>query len=311
MKFTSLVKKSIILTKVNLSSCSNLIAPNLYLYNLDLSELKQVKKILFYFDCNEYMHLGDHLFFLPLIQSFIDSSFDVEVITTDIMQSVFKALNLPVINTKDTDFSRYDLVISRIEMIDRVSLCKTLLVNVSKSLIMPICDQLLHDFGKFFNLVTLHRLDYTKLQDNSLIDKFGLSHDKKIILFNLYCDSSAYLINKSKINLLLNLIKGYATNPDYQLVLMGSITDRHKCELDFSYMDLRGKTEVLDIFKLVNCSNVFCYIGFDAFIMHVFSLLHKPSFVVFRGRITNKKHEMLKKYHINLFNDHQYVTLLN
>lgn len=312
MKFYSLLKKAVNLTTVNLLSPDNFIAPSLYLCNLDIVGLVQARKILFYFDSNEYMHLGDHLFFLPLVKNFVDSGFDVEVRPTKIMQPLFEKLGFSVV-AGDLNLDAYDLIISRIEIIRGLSKYKSLLVNVSKNLTMPVCDQLISDFSQFFNLRPPQKIDYTQLKDSTLLNRLSLIQDKKLILFNLYCDSAAYLINQHKIDLLLNLVKDYANKPGYQLVLVGAASDiaKDKHKLDFPYVDIRGKTSVLEIFNLVNNDNVFCYIGFDAFVMHVFSLLQKPSFVVFRGRVRKRQHEMLKRYHVNLFKHDNFVTLLN
>ena len=312
MKIYSLIKKAINLSIIKCLGKKCFILPNLYLFNLESSDLKNVKKILFYFDSNEYMHLGDHLFFLPLVNSFICSGYIVEVAPTIIMRPVFELLNIPVVNG-EYNLNNYDLIISRIEIVRGISKYKSLLVNVSNKLERPICDQLLSDFGRFFSLKPALPIDYTVFKDDAILSKLHLPKDKKLVIFNLYCDSAAYLINRNKINLLLNEISKYINNKEYRLVFTGSAADvkDDRRRFDFEYLDIRGKTSVLDIMALVNCSNAFCYIGFDGFIMHVFSLLSKPSFVVFRGRIRKRQNEMLKKFHVNLFNNDNFVTLLN
>ncbi len=312
MKFYSLFKKAVNLTTINWLNRNNAILPGLYLFNLPVDKLKTSNRMLFHFNSNEYMHLGDHLFFLPLVKSFILSGYQVEVAPTKIMQPLFEKLSIPLAK-EPVELDKYDLIISRIEMVRRLSKYRALLVNVSKNLTMPICDQLITNFSKFFNLEYPPKIDYTIFKKPGLINYLKLDLEKKIILFNLYCDSAAYLINQHKVNLLINLVREYANKPGYQVVLVGSSNDKEnsKYKLDFPYFDLRGKTSVIDIFSLVNCENVYCYIGFDAFVMHVFSLLEKPSFVVFRGRIHKSQHDMLKSYHINLFNNDAYVTLLN
>ena len=309
MKIYSLIKKAINLSVIKCLGEKGLISPNLYLCNLDVYDLKNVKRILFYFDSNEYMHLGDHLFFLPLINSFIASGYEVKVTPTAIMRPIFEKLNIPVTYGA---LDNYDLIISRIEMVASLKRFRSLLVNVSNKLEMPICDQLLSDFGKFFDLEPQARIDYSVFKDDAVLIRLNLPTDKKIIVFNLYCDSSAYLINKTKKEMLIKNIHKYTNNTEYELVLTGSTNDKNsdRMRLDFNYIDIRGKTTILDVFALINCSNVYCYIGFDAFIMHVFSLLYKPSFVVFRGRIRRRQNEMLKKYHVNLFSHDKFVTLL-
>lgn len=310
MKLFSLVKKAVNLTVLKYSAKNKFIYPNLYLFNLNKTQLKSVKKILFFFDSDEYMHLGDHLFFLPLIQSFINSGFDVYVAPTKIMSPLFKILKFKVLN-EDINFKDFDLIVSRIEMVNIVNKHKALLVNVSKNLSLPICDQLIHDFSKLFLLNNNYNVDFLSLKDDSILNKFHLDSSKKIILFSLKMNTASYLNNNKKLSKLVGLLNKYGKDSSYQIVQVGGADESINPNLNFPYVDLGGKTSVLDIFNLVNNEHVFCYIGFDAFVMHVFSLLKKPSFVVFRGRISKRQSKMLKKFHVNLFEQDNYVTLLN
>jgi hypothetical protein len=312
MNLKSYLKKIISLLSCKLLYHRNFIYPNLYLFNLDQQDLTQAKHILFYFATDEYMHLGDHLFFLPLIKAFIDSGYEVTVAPTLAMLPLFSALGITVIQ-QQPDFSAYDVLISRVELVQRLSKYKSILVNISKNLIMPVCDQLLHDFSQLFALKAYQSIDFSCFKTSDVLDRFELPYDKKLILFNLYCDSSAFLITQTKLNTLLRLIRQYATNPEYEVVFIGSAQDKlkDKVKYDFKFIDLRGKTSVVDIFNMVACKNVSQYIGFDAFVMHVFSLFHKKSLVVFRGRLLKKQREMLKKFHVNLFSQDDYVKLVD
>ena len=310
MNLYSYIKKAKNLFWLNCLKRNGFILPNLYLSNINISELKTVKKILFFFADEEYMHLGDHLFFIPLIQVFMTAGFVVEVAPTRVMQPLLQNLGFTIFNIRQS-LSDYDLIISRIEMIDLFPTHRALLVNVSKNLSMPICDQLLNDFGKFFYLPEYKKIDYMMFYFGDILDKLKLPKNKKIVLFSLFCDASAFMVNKTKVNYLLRFAREYAEKNDCILVLVGTTQDKIAQPIDCEYIDLRGKTTVLDIFSLVGSNNVICYIGFDAFVMHVFSLFCKSSFVVFRGRLFKHKHEMLKKYHVNLFCTDNYVHLLD
>jgi ADP-heptose:LPS heptosyltransferase len=140
-----------------------------------------------------------------------------------------------------------------------------------------------------------------------------LLRKNKYILFNFYCDSSSFLITKQKVDLLVAKVKEYADKAEYKVVLVGSKTDKDNDTYiyDFDHIDLRGQTTVLDIFALAQNPNVEHYIGFDAFVMHVFSLMHKTSFVVFRGRLSARQHKMLEQYHVHLFKNDNYVQLIS
>lgn len=312
MKIVSLFKKAINLAQVNFLNPDRFISRTLYLNLMYKQDLKYIKTILFYFDDKEYMHLGDHLFFIPLIKSFQDSGYKVEVVPTKIMQPLFERLGFTIGNRR-FNYESYDLIISRIEMITQLSKFKSILVHVSKKLSMPICDQMLYDFNRFFNLQLDPVVDYSLLYDEKISAKFNLTKSKRLVFFNLYCDAASYLVTKVKKKLIIDKLQEFANNDDYELVFVGSQADKLKDDdvYPFRFIDLRGETSVIEMFNLANLDNVYCYVGFDAFVMHVFSLLHKPSYVVFRGRISKRQHDLLKKFHVNLFNKHNYVTLLN
>ena len=116
MKLYSYAKKIIHLIKAKILYKKNFIYPNLYLFNIKIEELKNIKSVLFELNSIEYMHLGDHLFFLPLIKNFIDSGYNVEVAVTAPMRDFFEKLNLNVIKKKKP-FEQYDLIVSRFELI--------------------------------------------------------------------------------------------------------------------------------------------------------------------------------------------------
>ncbi len=285
--------------------------PNLYLFNLDPSQLPKLQKICFELNNSEFMHLGDHLFFLPLIKSFQERGYQVEARVSPAMYPVFKKLGLPVV-LELAPYEQYDLVISRFELMTELSHFKTLLVHVSQNLTMPICSQLLSSFSRYFDKPLNSRVNFKGLTNPEILLKLGLPQNKKLLLFNPYCNSSSYLINRAKKKRLVELVQSHAKDPEIKVVVLGTDQDKikDKSQFKFEHFDLRGKTTALDIFELVNNPRTTLYVGFDAFVMHVFSLLGKNSWVLFRGRLTKKQSEMLKQFHVNLFSDHQFVTLV-
>lgn len=291
---------------------SHFVEPNCYFYHLDKRELPHSKTILFELNNSEFIHLGDHLFFLPLIKSLLNFDFQVEVSCSPQIFALFQRLGLPVVQTPQ--YQDYDVIISRFELIPQLSRFRSVLVHVSQNLKRPICSQLLNDFSDFFQKQLRTDLDFTTFQNANILEKLGLPKNKKLVLINLYCNSSSYLITKDKQLALKQQVEIYASKQDYGLVLVGTKEDKLKdpnpISGAFDLIDLRGQTDVIELFELVSAPEVELYIGFDAFVMHVFSLLGKRSLVKFRGRLTQKQSEMLSKYHVNLFDDHQYVTLI-
>jgi hypothetical protein len=259
------------------------------------------------------MHLGDHIFFLPVVKVFTDSGYDVSICTTKPMHELFSRLNLPVIESGRCNLDNYELIISRFELIRHLSKYPALLIHVSKNLSLPISQQMLAELGKYFNLVNYKKIDFYQVVEKNILAKLQLPENKKLVLFNLYCDASSYLLTKQKYQLLLDFVSKYSVDNSYLVVLVGSLQDKNNDTrvYKFNHIDLRGKTSVIDIFSLVANNNSFCYVGFDSFVMHVFSVYEKPSFVLFRGRITRKQSNMLKQFHTRLFSSDKWVTLLD
>lgn len=313
MNFKSYIKKSISLLVLKTIYRGKFLFPNLYLFNINKNDLPKTKRILFYFASDEYMHLGDHLFFIPVLKTFLANGYDVTVMPTNAMAKLLTALSIPIVD-KVNNLDEYDLIISRVELA-RHFICKpSLLVNVSQNLTLPICDQLLSTFSTIFNFTQpFIKPDYLCLKEDNILNRFALPTNKKLILFNLYCDAAFFMINQKKIAAVINVIHKYVNNPEYQLVFVGAKNDKLKDPrtYDFDFIDLRGKTTVIDMFSLVAHPNVSYYIGFDAFVMHVFSLYAKKSFVVFRGRFLKRRHEMIKNFHVNLFIHDNYVQLID
>jgi ADP-heptose:LPS heptosyltransferase len=97
-----------------------------------------------------------------------------------------------------------------------------------------------------------------------------------------------------------------------EIIMVGTKGNKEKDKYTygFEYIDLRGKTSIEDIIELANQEQIKYFIGFDNFIMHVFSVLQKPSFVVYRGRIGKHKHEMIRKSHLSLHATDNFVSTL-
>lgn len=255
------------------------------------------------------MHLGDHLFFIPCIISLIHQGFDITVFPIPSMRSLFQALGIHTIIEKPL-LSDFDLIISRTEFLSTLAKQKSILINITKNLTMPIADEIRRNITKLL-------CDTTKIQPFSLkLDTNNAHHaltpSKKYLVFNCYVNSGFYMITKKKVKTLINFAHAYALENKCDIIFIGSNNDKlkDKNHYPFSFVDLRGKTNIMDVFSLASLENVICYIGFDSFPMHVFSLLHKKSTVLFRGRIFQKQADLIKKYHINLFSGDCFVTLL-
>ncbi len=311
MNILSYIKKAFYLLKFNIIYKNKFISPYFYLFNINRSDIAKLKKVLFYFNNAEFMHIGDHIFF-KTIKTLMLNGYEVDVSTIPSMRNIFEKIGIKV--KANPNLKDYDLIISRVELLDEHLIGKPLvLVNLTKNLTMPIADDLLMNFSLLFELKSIVNVDYNFeiFNDKSVIKRFNLNENDSYILLSPFCDSSFFLVTNEKINRIISVVRKEAKIKNAKILLIGSQIDRLKVKFSSDeFIDLRGKTTIEDILNLSNCPNVKSFIGFDNFIMHVFSIIKKPSFVVYRGRIGKKRREMIKKSHINLNNKESFVTLI-
>lgn len=311
MNYLSYLKKLKAIFYLTVIYPNHFVPPNFYLFNITHSDILSSKHILFYFNDLDFMHLGDHLFFVPCIMALMQDGFQVVVFPIPTMAEFFKALSIPII-TRDADFSGYDVIISRAELAQKFKNQKSILIDVSKNLTKPIADELTHHVRQLFSQKTSPAPFRLMLTFNQSAFRWLLDPKKKYIVFNCYIDSGFYRVTRKKINLIVRFAKKLANDEKYEIIFIGSEKNRlsDKNTYSFPLIDLRGKTNVMDVFALAGQRNVQCFVGFDSFPMHVFSLMRKKSYVVFRGRFFKKHHEMIQRSHLNLFAQDCFVTEL-
>lgn len=312
MNVLSYIKKAFSLLKFNIIYKNKFISPYFYIFNINKADIPKLKKILFYFNNAEFMHIGDHIFFIKTIKTLMLNGCEVDVSTIPSMRNVFEKIGIKV--EANPNLKDYDLIISRVELLDESLIDKPLiLVNLTKNLTMPIADDLLVNFSLLFGLTSITNMKYNFeiFNDKSVLKRFNLNENDSYVLLSPFCDSSFFLVTNEKINRIISFVRKEAKIKDAKILLIGSQIDKLKVKFSFNeFIDLRGKTTIEDILNLSNCPNIKSFIGFDNFIMHVFSIIKKPSFVVYRGRIGKKRREMIKKSHINLNDKEYFVTLI-
>lgn len=312
MNVLSYIKKAFSILKFNIIYKNKFISPYFYIFNINRGDIPKLKKVLFYFNNAEFMHIGDHIFFIKTIKTLMLNGYEVDVSTIPSMRNIFEKIGIKV--KANPNLKDYDLIISRVELLDEHLIDKPLvLVNLTKNLTMPIADDLLVHFSLLFELKPVENVEYNFeiFNDKSVIKRFNLNENDSYILLSPFCDSSFFLVTNEKINRIISFVRKEAKIKNAKILLIGSQIDKLKVKFSSDeFIDLRGKTTIEDILNLSNCPNVKTFIGFDNFIMHVFSIIKKPSFVVYRGRIGKKRREMIKKSHINLNNKEYFVTLI-
>ena len=274
------------------------IEDNLFILN---NKQTKIKSILLYLDDEKMMHLGDHLFFEPLAKYLKLSGFKLSIYPTKIMKFYFEDLGYEIDN--DKKLSKYDLIISCSRVYEKLKKIKnqTLLINTTSSKIkLPICDDIVHKVSRFLRLKEPNGACIPSFINCSLDrNKFPFfKTNEKYIIFNNYIDSGTIRSGASHQILLIKFIKKLKVNTGFKIIHTGSRHDKayDSRKYDFVDFDIRGKCALRDIFALCEQKNVIYNVSFDSFQMHLFFILNKKSFILFRGRLIKKNEDFIKKY---------------
>ncbi|WP_457565004.1 hypothetical protein [Caminibacter sp.] len=294
MKVNSIVHKYI--NKLSLYMKTKNRYKNTYFFH----NKKQVNKVLFYFPKYELMHLGDHIFFEPVIRELSKIGYDVYVKPVKLMESYFTINNHKLY--KDDDFNDIDLIISRVEFfydLKKYLNSKNVILfdTADNKIDTPLCLDIIKKTFIHMNI------EFDSIDDRPSVLKdfsFGLDIDDndKYILFNNYVDSSRFRINKKMLQDMEKKVIELKTLTNVKVIHTGSKNDKIKDKKNYHFvdLDLRGETTVEDIFYLLSKENVIYNVSFDAFQMHVAFLYNKKSFVKFRGRVFKKNADFIINY---------------
>lgn len=288
--------------KYFLSKYTNKVEECLYTYNL---EKREIKKVLFYFPKYEYMHLGDHLFFEPLMNQLVKDGYEVSVFPAKIMEFYFKNLGYRVISELEEDI---DLIITRTEFIKEIKKLKNVLLyeylntNLNEKLCVDIVKKVYKviDSTKIIDSLSI-KIQYLKLDkelQKEIQNKYNILQDNKYIIFNNYLDSGKFLNIFSNYNKKFEIKLKDLKKQGYYVIHVGSKKDKEKDRKIYNFVDidLRGKTSVEELFYLIDLDNIKVNVGFDAFIMHLFFIKNKKNYIFIRNKITSKRKECIKKY---------------
>jgi hypothetical protein len=313
MNYFSLIKKTF-----NLLNVAKLkkygINSNMYFVNREYGKKNnEFKKILLYFPDQEFMHFGDHLFFEPLAKFLKENGFIVKIMPIKAMEFYF--INNGYDIGTDNDILDADLLITRVEMYNEAARLKknTLFIDITSSSIKNfLCQDIVNKIADFLSADAKNV--YAKPSKiNNYQGKIELNRDKEYVTFNNYIDSAFYRVRKKHYKHLSDFCKHFAEINNLSVIHLGTKNDKEKDKnyYDFIDLDLRGKTDVADLFYIASLDNVKFNISFDTFIMHIFFLNNKKSFILFRGRYTSKARNFVKRYILPPFNPEPEIKIEN
>ncbi len=284
-----------LLEKINLNQYK--VNKNIYFKG----ERREIKNILIYLNNNLLAHLGDQLFFEPLLRSLKNKGIKVSISPTETMKKYFEILKYQII--EKPILQDYDLIITRSDFFYLLKEERNILFIKTTNLSQRVCNMIVDEVFKFLNLDINSEINYIPQNlnlenyENYLIKK-EINDNFKYIIFSNYIDSGYMFNNRKKICNLEKFCKTKAKERKYKIIHIGSNNDkkRDKRKYDFIDVDLRGKTDIIDLFYLISLFQVKEYVGMDGFIMHLFFINFKKTNICIRNKLTQKREEEIIKY---------------
>lgn len=248
--------------------------------------------------------------FEPLIKVLEKCNISVEIASPKSMEFYFKHLGYSMTDGEKLD--EYELIISRTEVFSELREYKNILLfeYITNFLEKPICEEVIEKV-----------LDFICIEDEagnsnppSKIDinsNFKLDENCSYILFSNYLDSSKIFTRRSYYKKLNEFCREKSIERNLKVIHIGSLKDKKNDSnaYDFVNMDLRGKTEIKDLFYLVSHPNVLIYIGFDTFPMHLSMIYNKICHVKLRNFLTKKRFETVRRSFIPPFSNKKKIIV--
>ena len=251
-------------------------------------------------------HIGDQLFFDPLIQN-LSSYFDhVDIVPTKPMSEYFRLFGHNVLTCEVFDAQNYDLIITRIEEFWNFKkyLSQTIFINtVEKSLKNRITSEIVKSVYQvlkipLYNDALKPRIpNASEKKEVTTTVKQTLSQHQQYLIYSNYVDSGWFRVKKKDRDILEKSALKLAKEHNLTIVHVGTSQDK-KNDPHFicydNYIDLRGKTSIVDLFCLCHLENIKICVTFDTFVFHVASLTNTKSYVRMKKSSSVKMNYLLR-----------------
>jgi hypothetical protein len=244
-------------------------------------------------------HLGDRLFFFPLIRALYDKNIPIKITDNGLTERLFYSIyGIHLLNSESETYlciSPKPSFLSFFKKYGKYIVCDfTDLAVTSK-----ISEELIHSFNSLFDLNLVYNVSIVNKPFDSLKNPL-LTKNNDYIIFNNYINSGffrTHFLDKTLLNKKCIDLKCLG----YKVVHVGSMQDKDNDRevYDFVDIDLRGILPIEDLVLLLGSSNVLEIVTFDNFIMHLGHIFQKSTWVLFRGRF-NISHYL---HHINYVNN--------
>ena len=259
-----------------------------------IGSIHKFKKSRIVFDLSNpsFFHLGDTLFYEPIVRLLAANCFDVYVIPIPSMKFYFEFLGYNVITKKNKN----DFIITSKDMILENFRFNSLMVDTSNNKIQHrLIDNIKLVFINYLDLKTdVSSVPNSPNVNSHIFDKINFKNE--IIVYSNYIDSGNFRVFNRKRKELHNFLINYANDNDLTVIHIGTSKNKLNDKFNYGelkkYIDFRGNTKILDLFFLFNNLNII-YVGFDNFLMHLGFISESKLYVKSRGRYTTNGNRFL------------------
>jgi hypothetical protein len=244
---------------------------------------KNLRLVIFELSDERFIHIGDSLFFEPIMQYFLLIGIEVKVVPTQKMKEYFKIAGYSRPN--NSDMRTADIICSTYWMwssVNRLSECTKIYFDFSNSNIKNYASEyFINELSKFLNIDIKKNSIIRPYKPNVLFKSVNNSRSN-FIIFNNSVESGKFRISNKSGEIIINQVKKLRAD-NYKIIAIGAYVEDSKNDLkDIIDIDLRGKTSVMDIFSLFNCDNVIGSVSYDTAIAHIAMIYDKTVWIKFR-----------------------------
>ena len=279
------------------------------------SNIDDYDSIYFYLDYYRLMHQGDQFFFKPLFEQLKLSGFPVIAQPSKGLKFLFNSEKHIKSISKNTLFISSVLLLPHMKKCFGSTFDYFLFDTAALSIDRPISNYIVDIFSDYFSLSNILNSVVAKdFFSFSLNDSLPiLKSNNKYIIFNNYLDSGRYRLFPKDRKLLLESLK--INKEEETVVHIGSEKDMQNDNRDYTGVvdiDLRGKTNIKDLFNIFSMSSIVELYCHDTFVLHISNIFNNPASVVFRRFFKWGENEQKRNAYLSLFKkDTSMLSILN